>query len=96
MILNAFALIVLTLLIATCVAAVVFLGMLPGKIAKKRHHPQAEAVNVAGWVGILAGGVLWPFALVWAFILPAGEKGDFGPRIQKLEAEIARLKGEKT
>ena len=75
MLLNVFALIVLVVIAITAVASIVFLGMLPGKIAFKRHHPQAEAVRVAGWVGILAGGVLWPLALVWAFIRPADTTG---------------------
>ena len=71
MLLNVLALLVLVVIAVTVVVAIVFLGMLPGRIAFKRHHPQAEAVRVAGWVGILAGGVFWPLALVWAFIRPA-------------------------
>ena len=51
--------------------AVAFLGMLPGKIAKGRNHPQAEAINVASWLGIITLGVLWPFALIWAYIRPS-------------------------
>ena len=78
MLLNVFALIVLVVIAVTAVVAIVILGMLPGRIAFKRHHPQAEAVRVAGWVGILAGGVLWPLALVWAFIRPADTTGQKG------------------
>lgn len=25
---------------------------------------------MAGWVGMIAGGVLWPLALVWAYSTP--------------------------
>jgi hypothetical protein len=39
---------------------------LPGKIAIARNHPEAEAVNVMGWVGFLAV-VPWIQALIWAF-----------------------------
>ena len=47
-------------------ALVVVLAALPGKIAKARKHPQTQAVNVCGWVG-LPTGILWAVAMVWAF-----------------------------
>ena len=37
---------------------------------ERRGHPQADAIQVAGWLGILTLGLLWPFALVWAFSRP--------------------------
>ncbi len=69
-----FAWIVFILLIALVLGLFVFLAMLPGKIATSRNHPQAEAVNVAGWLGALAMGVFWPLALVWAFYISPGQK----------------------
>jgi hypothetical protein len=39
---------------------------LPGKIAIARKHPEADAVNLMGWVGFL-GVVPWIQALIWAF-----------------------------
>lgn len=39
---------------------------LPGRIAIARNHPDAEAVNLMGWVGLLAV-VPWIQALIWAF-----------------------------
>jgi hypothetical protein len=45
--------------------ALLVLG-LPGKIAIARKHPDAEAVNLMGWVGFLAV-VPWINALIWAF-----------------------------
>jgi hypothetical protein len=47
------------------VALVVILG-LPGKIAYARKHPEAEAVNLMGWLGFLAV-VPWVQAFIWAF-----------------------------
>jgi len=46
------------------------LGALPGQIARQRGHPQADAINVAGWVGLFTLGLLWPLALIWAFTRP--------------------------
>jgi hypothetical protein len=47
--LDIFALIVLIVLLAAVVVAFAILGMLPGRIARQRNHPQAEAINVCGW-----------------------------------------------
>lgn len=33
---------------------VLFVLGLPGKIAVARNHPEAEAVNLMGWVGFVA------------------------------------------
>ncbi len=46
------------------------LGSLPGKKAAERKHPQAEAINVLGWLGLIFGGVGWIVALVWAHMKP--------------------------
>ncbi len=70
--LDLFAWIVLIVLAASTVFVVVFMAMLPGMIAKKRNHPWAQAVNVAGWVTFFFGFLLWPVALVWAYVdIPA-------------------------
>jgi hypothetical protein len=64
---DAVALIFLLLILATLIVGFVWLGSLPGSIAQKRHHPQADAVTALGWVGLLFV-VLWPVALTWAFV----------------------------
>ncbi len=46
---------------------VVLIAALPGQIARSRHHPQADAINVCGWLG-LPTGILWVVAMVWAFL----------------------------
>jgi hypothetical protein len=63
-----FAIFILLTLIACAAAIFVGLGMAPGHIAKKRGHPWATAVQVAGWTTLICGFVLWPIALIWAFI----------------------------
>jgi hypothetical protein len=48
------------------------LGSLPGDIARARNHPQAAAIGICGWMGIITL-VLWPVAMVWAHLnSPAG------------------------
>lgn len=93
MILDIFSLIVMGILIAAVIAAVVFLGPMPGKIAKKRGHPQADAIYVLGWIGIITMGLAWPFALVWAYTRSAEQHADhLGERVATLETELAILK----
>jgi len=43
-----------------------FMLGLPGRIARDRNHPDAEAIYMMGWLGFL-GVVPWIQALLWAF-----------------------------
>jgi Protein of unknown function (DUF3302) len=70
-VLDAFAFVVFAVLIAVAVIVFVSLGKLPGQLARKWGHPQAAAINVASWIGMATGGLLWPLALIWAFIDPS-------------------------
>lgn len=66
-----FALIILVVLVITALAAWAMLGMYPGKIARERNHPQAEAISVCGWLGAITLGILSPLAFIWAFTNPS-------------------------
>lgn len=70
-VLDAFAFVVIAVIFLVAVVIVVNLGKLPGQLARQWGHPQAAAINVAGWLGIATGGLVWPFALIWAFTTPA-------------------------
>lgn len=71
-VLDVFALIVLLVLVAAALGTWLILGMLPGRIARQRNHPQAEAVSVCGWWGVITMGVLLPLAFIWAYTHPKG------------------------
>lgn len=60
--------VVLGIITTVFVSLIVVIGSLPGKIAARRNHPQATAINVAAWISLLTLGALWPIAFVWAFI----------------------------
>ena len=54
-------------------AVTVFYGIIvihdiPYEIAKKRNHPQQDALHVAGWVSLFTLHVLWPFLWIWAVL----------------------------
>lgn len=57
---------VLAIITLAIVLLLILILGLPGKIAIARKHPEAEAVNLMGWVGFVAI-VPWIQALIWAF-----------------------------
>lgn len=66
--LDIFAWIVLIILVLSTVAVIVFLAALPGMVAKRRGHPWAQAITVAGWITLFLGFALWPIVLIWAYV----------------------------
>lgn len=65
---DVFSWIVLLVVIALVVAVFVALGMMPGRIARRRGHPWAEAVAVGSWATLICGFVFWPLVLIWAYV----------------------------
>lgn len=70
--LDFFALIVLIVMIVALLVIWAMLGMYPGRIARQRNHPQADAIAVCGWWGAITLGILTPLAYIWAYSNPAG------------------------
>jgi len=57
----------LFLLVLSGVGFWVWLAGLPGHIAIARKHPDAEAVKLLGWAGLLPTIYPWVQAFIWAF-----------------------------
>ncbi len=95
MILDIFALVVMGVLITFVIFRVVKLGPLPGNIAGKRGHAQADAINVLGWIGVITLGLAWPIALVWAYTRSGEQHANYlSERVATLEAELSVLKAQ--
>jgi len=45
----------------------IWIAGLPGRIAIARKHPDAEAVRLMGWAGLLPTVLPWIQAFIWAF-----------------------------
>jgi len=45
----------------------IWIAGLPGRIAIARKHPDAEAVKLMGWAGLLPTVLPWIQAFIWAF-----------------------------
>ncbi len=73
MFITAPAFIILLLLGLLLIWLYVELASFPGKKAKERNHPQADAINILGWIGPFLAGAGWAVALVWAYTTPVSE-----------------------
>ncbi|MDP2827124.1 MAG: DUF3302 domain-containing protein [Sulfuricellaceae bacterium] len=52
--------------------------ILPEKIAEKKKHPQAKAIQVLCLLSLAFGGLLWPLAWLWAYTKPVLHKLAYG------------------
>lgn len=55
-----------------------FIHVLPEKIAEKRHHPHKDSIKVLCILSLVFGGMLWPFAWLWAYTRPVGFRAIYG------------------
>ena len=55
--------------IIVIVLFIIFVHTMPGKIARKRGNPQAEAIEILSLLGLLIFP-LWMAALVWSYVRP--------------------------
>jgi len=68
------------LIVAPIIAIAVFwiVHILPEKIAEKRKHPQAKAIQTLCLLSLVFGGLLWPIAWLWAYSKPVLYKLAYG------------------
>ena len=99
------------LIIAPIIGIAVFwmVHILPEKIAEKRKHPQAKAIQCVCLLSLCFGGMLWPFAWLWAYTKPVlhkmaygtdvdeshGHAGDEENEIEKLRARVVELEAKR-
>lgn len=95
--LRIIVLIFLLVFVVLIVGAAAGVAALPGWIARRRNHPQAAAVNVAGWFG-LPTGIVWVLAMVWAYVRTApsemnggGRNTDWMASLESLEKSIGQM-----
>jgi CBS domain containing-hemolysin-like protein len=96
------------LIIVPIVVIVVFwlVHILPEKIAEKKKHPQAKAIQTLCLLSLVFGGLLWPLAWLWAYSKPVFYRMAYGTDVDEHghghdekapagpdpEAELARLR----
>ncbi len=84
------------LIIVPIVGIVTFwlVHILPEKIAEKRKHPQAKAIQTLCLLSLVFGGLLWPLAWLWAYTKPVLYKMAYGT--DTVEPEHGTKKGPAT
>jgi Protein of unknown function (DUF3302). len=75
---NVIALVVVIVVPIVVIVLFWMVHVLPEKIAHKRHHPQQEAIQVLCLLSLFFGGLLWPFAWLWAYTKPVLHKMAYG------------------
>jgi CBS domain containing-hemolysin-like protein len=75
---NVISWVVLVLVPIIAITVFWLVHVLPEKIAHKRHHPQRDAIQTLCLLSLVFGGLLWPFAWLWAYTKPIGHKAAYG------------------
>ena len=63
------------------IAAIVLfwlLHVLPQRIARRRRHPQLDAIKTLCLLSLVFGGLLWPIAWLWAYTKPTAARQAYG------------------
>ena len=75
---NVLSWVILFLVPVAAVAIFWYVHILPEVIAEKRHHPQKDSIKVLCILSLFFGGLLWPFAWLWAYTKPVIYKAAYG------------------
>ena len=65
------------------IVAFLAVHILPEKVAEKRHHPQLGAIKCLCFLSLVFGGLLWPFAWLWAYSKPVLHKMAYGTDVDE-------------
>lgn len=95
MFLDYFALGILFFVVVVIFYGVIAIHDIPYEIAKKRNHPQQDALHIAGWVSLFTLHAIWPFLWIWATLYREDRGWGFGTvmkREQTLEEDVGTLR----
>ena len=76
-------------IIVICVVPIVVIvifwlvHILPEKIAHKKKHPQTRSIQCLCLLSLVFGGLLWPFAWLWAYSKPVIHKLAYGTDVDE-------------
>lgn len=94
MFLDYFALVLLFFVVIVMFYGIIAIHDIPYEIAKKRNHPQQDALHIAGWVSLFTLHVLWPFLWIWATLYREDRGWGFGTVVKReleLEEKVKEL-----
>ncbi|MBV7314443.1 DUF3302 domain-containing protein [Shewanella sp. NIFS-20-20] len=93
MFLDYFALGVLIFVVLVLFYGIIVIHDIPYEIAKKRNHPQQDALHIAGWVSLFTLHAIWPFLWIWATLYREDRGWGFNleKREEALESQVKLL-----
>jgi CBS domain containing-hemolysin-like protein len=86
--------------VVLCVVPIVLISVfwlvhiLPEKIAEKRKHPQAKAIQCLCLLSLFFGGLFWPLAWLWAYSKPVLHKLAYGTDVDESHGHEAEPNNE--
>ena len=103
---DALSWVVLVIVPVVGISAFWLVHILPEKVAEKREHPQAKAIQCLCLLSLAFGGLLWPLAWLWAYSKPVmyklaygtdrvphgHDEGEHAPDVSEAE-ELQQLRG---
>ena len=75
---NVLAWFVLIVMPLAAIGAFLYVHVLPEVIAERRQHPHKDSIKVLCILSLFFGGLLWPFAWLWAYTRPIGYRAIYG------------------
>jgi hypothetical protein len=84
---NALSWVVLAVVPVVGIAVFWLVHILPEKIAEKKGHPQAKAIQTLCLLSLFFGGLLWPLAWLWAYTKPVMHKMAYGTDVDPSHAK---------
>lgn len=102
MVLNYVALAITLIGLSLVFYTFIYIHDIPYQTAKKRNHPQTEAIHLACWLSLFTLHAIWPIVFIWAVMKPqplsvkiAGSdeaKFELSNRLTALEHDVAQIK----
>ena len=96
MILDYLALFILIMALLMVFYGFIYIHDIPYKIAKKRNHPNKEAIHVACWLSLFTLHAIWPIVYIWAVYKPQPMRITVADTtavdIEHLQQEVALLR----
>ena len=95
--LDYIALGMLVFVVITLFYGVIAIHDIPYELAKRRNHPQQDAIHVAGWISLFTLHILWPFLWIWATLYREDRGWGFGTpksgtdELEQLRQQLAEV-----
>ena len=75
---NGLSWFILVIVPLAAIGGFLYVHVLPELIAERRQHPQKDAIKVLCILSLFFGGMLWPFAWIWAYTRPTLHRSVYG------------------